>query len=97
MTVQQSTYILVEFLRPSAVQRLLTAVSRIGRVPLAPCVGPEATGEAKIVKLRRGFSVGSSVFALGQDASFSVFFDGLNFQVLEHVDLSPRDQLWRVK
>lgn len=59
----------------------------------SPRVGAETTGKTKIVELSRGFSIGSSVFAFGQHASFSVFFNSLNFQVLEHVDLSPRDQL----
>ena len=62
-------------------------------MPFPSSICTKATSEAKIIKLR-SFSVGSPVVPIVlEDTAFSIFFDGLDFEVLEHVNSAPRDQL----
>ena len=59
----------------------------------SPGICPEPGGEPKIIQLGC-FPVRSSVVTrVGKYASFAIFFDGLNFKVLENVEPTAGDQL----
>lgn len=70
-------------------------------MPLSPRVAAvaEAIREAEVVELagagRRGsFSVGGPpVLLLGEDATLTILFDGLDFEVLKNVHSTPRAEL----
>ena len=62
-------------------------------MPFPSSICTKTTSEAKIIKLR-SFSIGSPVVPIVlEDTTFSIFLDGLDFEVLEHVNSAPRDQL----
>ena len=63
-------------------------------MPFPSSICTKTTSEAKIIQLR-SFSVGSAsvVPIVLEDTSFAILFDSLDFEVLEHVNSAPWDQL----
>ena len=87
------SHLLIEFLRPSSVQWLLATITTIGGMPFSSGICPEPGGEPKIIQLGC-FPVRSSIVTrVGKYASFAIFFDGLNFKVLEYVESTAGNQL----
>ena len=65
-------------------------------MPFSPGISPEPGGEPKIIQLGC-FPVRSSVVTrVGKYASFAIFFDSLNFKVLENVEPTAGDQLKKI-
>ena len=91
------SHLLIEFLRPSSVQWLLATITTIGGMPFSTGICPEPGGEPKIIQLGC-FPVRSSIVTrVGKYASFAIFFDGLNFKVLENMESTAGDQLQKKK
>ena len=94
---ERKTNLLVEFLRPSAIQRLFATITTIRSVPFSPGIRPESARETEIIQLSRGFSVGSSVVVVvRQHASFAILLDRLDLQVFEHVKPASRAELKKI-
>ena len=65
-------------------------------MPFSPGISPEPGGEPKIIQLGC-FPVRSSIVTrVGKYASFAIFFDSLNFKVLENVEPTAGDQLKKI-
>ena len=91
------SHLLIEFLRPSSVQWLLATITTIGGMPFSSGICPEPGGEPKIIQLGC-FPVRSPIVTrVGKYASFAIFFDGLNFKVLENMESTAGDQLQKKK